>query len=214
MKVTLLCSDETHPINSYLQRWIEHTDKDLEAELVRQKNAALGGDILFLISCSEIVTATDRGRYRHTLVLHASDLPAGRGWSPHVWEISQGATFITLSLLEAAESVDSGKIWKKMQIPVPEHAIWDEINELLFEAEVLLIDFAIKNAHSISPMPQSDNSEATYNPRRTPRDSMIDPNKCIAEQFNLIRVCDPNRFPAYFMLHGKKYILKVEKRNE
>jgi methionyl-tRNA formyltransferase len=56
----------------------------------------------------------DRAKYDSSLVLHASDLPAGRGWSPHIWAITNGAESVTLSLLEAEDQVDSGRIWKKM----------------------------------------------------------------------------------------------------
>jgi methionyl-tRNA formyltransferase len=48
---------------------------------------------------------------------------------------------------------------------------------------------------------------------RTPKDSCIDPHRTIAEQFDLIRVCDPIRFPAFFEYRGQKYALKLEKLN-
>lgn len=215
MKVTLLCSDAKHPVNAYLEKWVaEKRSSSLTVELVRRKSEATGGDLLFLISCSEIVKAEDRARYAATLVLHASDLPQGRGWSPHIWELSQGAKGITLSLLEAEDKVDSGRIWKKKYIPVPKHALWNEINHLLFQAEIELIDFAIDNFRSITPQPQPLDTVATYHPRRTPADSEIDPCKSIAEQFDLIRVCDPNRFPAYFVHRGQRYLLKVEKSDD
>lgn len=214
MKVTLLCSDAKHPVNPYLEKWIKEKRSFLTVELVRRKSEAAGGDLLFLISCSEIVTAKDRARYAATLVLHASDLPQGRGWSPHIWELSQGAEGITLSLLEAEDKVDSGRIWKKKYIPVPKHALWNEINHHLFQAEIELIDFAIDNFGSITPQPQPLDTVATYHPRRTPADSEIDPSKSIAEQFDLIRVCDPNRFPAYFVHRGQRYLLKVEKSDD
>ena len=35
------------------------------------------GDILFLISCLEIIKADLRSRFKHTLVIHESDLPHG-----------------------------------------------------------------------------------------------------------------------------------------
>jgi methionyl-tRNA formyltransferase len=60
---------------------------------------------------------------------------------------------------------------------------------------------------------QNIDSGATYYPRRTPKDSEIDVFKTIAEQFDMIRVCDPNRFPAYFEFMGQRYILKLEKSN-
>lgn len=182
-----------------------------QMELVRKKSELSGGDILFLISCSEIVGSADRSAYRATLVLHASDLPRGRGWSPHIWRLIEGADEITLSLLEAEDKVDSGRIWKKLKFPVPKHALWDEINTRLFEAEIELIDFAVSEFEQVCPTVQDASIEASYYPRRTPADSQIDTSQSIASQFDRIRVCDPNRFPAFFELHGKKYKLILER---
>lgn len=214
MKITLLCSDAMHPVNSYLERWIAGVGNHLQVELVREKKFADGGDILFLVSCSEIIEKPERERYSACLVLHASDLPKGRGWSPHVWEIGAGAEFITLSLLEAEDKVDSGRVWKKIDLQVPKHALWNEINEILFQAELELIEFAISQFSDMKPESQQDDSDAIYYRRRNLEDSEIDPFKTIAEQFDTIRVCDPNRFPAYFELLGKRYLLKLEKSDD
>jgi methionyl-tRNA formyltransferase len=143
--------------------------------------------------------------------LHASDLPHGRGWSPHVWEIIRGATEITLSLIEADDKVDSGKIWKKSTFSVPKHALWNEINHALFQAEIELIDHAIRNFKNICPVEQVQDIEATYNRRRVPEDSRINPSESIVSQFDLIRVCDPGRFPAFFELYGQRYKILLEK---
>ena len=182
-----------------------------EVKLARNKRELEGGDILFLISCTEIVTAADRAAYCATLVLHASDLPRGRGWSPHIWQLVEGADEITLSLLEAEDKVDSGRIWKKIKLFIPKHALWNEINDLLFASEIELIEFALKEFKRVSPARQDTSIEVSYYPRRTPADSQIDPLQSISSQFDKIRVCDPNRFPAFFMLHGKKYKIILEK---
>jgi methionyl-tRNA formyltransferase len=185
-----------------------------KVDIVQKKSQLSGGDIVFLISCSEIMNASDRAKYKACLVLHASDLPKGRGWSPHIWELMHGAKAITLSMLEVEDKVDSGRIWRKTNISVPKHALWDEINHLLFTAEVELIDYAVQNFALVTPQNQMETELPTYYPKRTPQDSQIDPNKSISEQFDLIRVCDPNRFPAFFEHFGKRYILKLEKTNE
>lgn len=211
MRISLLCSDEQHPVNEYLKRWMAAQHGVHQVELVRKKGELSGGDILFLISCAEIVGATDRSAYRATLVLHASDLPRGRGWSPYIWQLIEGADEITLSLLEAEDKVDSGRIWKKLNFPIPKHALWDEINAHLFDAEIKLIDFAVNEFEQIRPTAQDPSIEPSYYPRRTPADSQVDPLQSIASQFDRIRVCDPNRFPAFFELHGKKYKLILEK---
>jgi len=214
MKITLLCSDQDHPVNAYLLPWMQAQSGIHNVELVQEKAQLKGGDVLFLISCSEIINASDRSRYQASLVLHASDLPKGRGWSPHIWELVQGAEFITLTLLEAEDSVDSGKIWSKTRINIPKCAVWDEINHLLFTAEVQLINHAVRNFGRLKPMAQTGIEQATYFPKRSPQNSLLDANKSIAEQFDLIRVCDPNRFPAYFEHLGQRYILKLEKSDE
>ncbi len=211
MLISLLCSDEQHPVNEYLKRWISVQQGVHQVELVRRKSELSGGDILFLISCSEIVGQTDRSSYRVALVLHASDLPRGRGWSPHIWQLIEGADEIILSLLEAEDKVDSGRIWKKHKFSVPKHALWDEINARLFEAEIELIDFAVSKFEHVLPTPQDPTIEPSYYPARIPADSQIDASQSISSQFDRIRVCDPNRFPAFFELRGKKYKLILEK---
>lgn len=214
LKVTLLCSDVNHPVNDHLIRWMQRSCKGIDIALIRKRKDLSGGDILFLISCSEIVTPDDRAAYRVCLVLHASDLPYGRGWSPHIWQIIDGAQEITLTLLEAEDQVDSGKIWTQIKIPVPKHALSHEINERLFDAEINLIDFAIKNFATITPKEQNPAISPTYYPRRTPTDSQLDPGQSIASQFDKIRVCDPVRFPAFFEIHGHRYKIRLEKLNE
>lgn len=214
MKITLLVSDPNHPVNAYLKLWMNAQQGVHDVELLHSKSQLSGGELLFLVSCSEIIKDTDRRKFEATLVLHASDLPKGRGWSPHIWEIVTGAEHITLSLLEAEDKVDSGKIWAKRQIPVPKDALWGEINHLLFTAEIELIDLAVKQFGQLTPVLQPNANEATYYPKRTPKDSQLDPNKTIAEQFNRIRVCDPNRFPAFFEIYGKKYKLTLEKLDD
>jgi len=214
MKITLLCSDLQHPVNAYLKSWALAQAGTHKVEIIQSKDQIKGGDMLFLISCSEIIAASERWQYKFCLVLHASDLPKGRGWSPYIWEIARGAEFITLCLLEVESKIDSGRIWKKISIIVPKDALWNEINHLLFTAEVEMIDYAVQHFAKVQPQTQVNTDQATYFPKRTPTDSKIDVNKSIAEQFNLIRVCDPKRFPAHFDHLGKRYILKLEKLNE
>ncbi len=100
---------------------------------------------------------------------------------------------------------------KRLLYEIPRSALWDEINDLLFAAEIQLIEFAIQNFENLQKYPQNSNIEATYYPKRSPKDSEIDPNKPISEQFDLIRVCDPNRFPAHFHYRGVAYKIILEK---
>jgi len=213
MKITILNTSEEHPINSWLKVWVKKYQATHEIQLLRSKKELVEGDILFLISCSEIISKHDRAKFKKTLVIHASDLPKGRGWSPHIWEIVSGAELITISLLEAVDKVDSGDIWKKIKINIPKTALYKEINQFIFKAELELMDFAVEKFTQIIPTKQPE-IESSYWPKRMPKDSEIDIYKSIDEQFDLIRVSDQERFPAFFYKNGKKFKLKVEKVDE
>lgn len=214
MRISILCSSDEHPINVHLERWIVEHAPLHEIELVRRKKELNGGDILFLISSGEIITLAERNRYKKTLVIHASDVPRGRGWSPHIWEIISGAEMITVSMLEAEDMVDSGAVWKKIRIPIPKHFLWNEINDKLFNAEIELISFAVDNFSNTSPQFQDSGIQPNYYRKRKPEDSRIDIDRSIACQFDLIRVCDPNRFPAFFEIHGHRYKITLEKYDD
>jgi methionyl-tRNA formyltransferase len=195
MNITILNTMADHPVNTWLEKWMEKHQINHNIDLLRSKNDLVGGDILFLISCSELISKQNRAKFKKTLVIHASDLPIGRGWSPHIWEIINGAEQITLSLLEAEDKVDSGDIWTKVKVKVPKAALYNQINVLIFDAELELMDFAVAKFYDIDPRKQFDDSP-TYWPKRTPKDSEIDIQKSISGQFDLIRVCDPERFPT------------------
>jgi methionyl-tRNA formyltransferase len=214
MKITVVCSDPRHPVHAVLVRWVESQRALHEVSLVQKASEIGNGTLLLLVSCGEKIGPSVLARFNHCLVLHASDVPEGRGWSPHVWAIAGGAASIVVTLLEAADPVDSGRIWKQSVIAIAPHLLWDEINELLFDAELALMDFAVQSSGSVVPCEQRAAGSNSYLRKRTPEDSRIDPNASIASQFNLIRVCDPLRFPAFFELHGHKYRLVLEKMHE
>ena len=210
MRISILCSSKNHPIYPYLERWEDKQSSAHQVDLLHNKEDLSSGDILFLVSCNEIIKKELRKRFSFSLVIHASDLPDVKGWSPHIWQILEGKNEICVSLIEAEEPIDSGDIWKQEIIKVNEHELYDEINDLLFKVELKLMDFAVDNYKAINPVPQ-EKREGSYFRKRTPVDSEIDPNKTISEQFDLIRVSDPERFPAFFKLHGFTYEIAIKK---
>jgi len=214
MKISVICSSRSHPIFPYLQRWTrENMDQQHEVMLVDSIDALSGGDILFLISCSEIVGQSVRSKYGASLVIHASDLPRGRGWSPHIWQILEGKNRIKVSLIEAEDKIDTGNIWSQAELILEGHELYDEINDMLFTIELSLMDYAVSNFRKPVCIRQNK-SLSTYYRKRKPEDSRIDPDRPISEQFDLIRVSDPDRYPTFFDFRGKRYKLILIKHQE
>ena len=52
--------------------------------------------------------ATILALHKNNLVIHASDLPQGKGWSPMPWQIAEGRNDIVFTLFEAVAGVDAG----------------------------------------------------------------------------------------------------------
>lgn len=211
MKIDLLCSSPDHPVIPWLEAWRGQQASSDTVVLLHEADQLAGGDVLFLISCTEIIAPERRNLYRHVVVLHASDLPKGRGWSPHVWAIIEGARAITVSAIDAAGKVDCGDVWAKRNFDVAPHALYDEINVALFDTELKLMDDVVGMVRrGERPVPQPA-IEPTYHRRRTPADSEIDPDSSIAQQFDRMRVCDPERYPAFFHMHGHVYEIRLRK---
>lgn len=210
MKIDVLCSSQDHPVVPHLEAWCK-ARADHDAQLHFDLDSLRGGDILFLISCATLIGSEIRQKYRHTLVLHASDLPKGRGWSPHIWEVIGGADAIVLSMLDAEDAVDTGAIWAKLHLDIPRSALFDDINAILFEGETALMSKALDMVENgEAPVVQND-EDASYWPKRTPADSEIDPNQSIAAQFDALRVADPERYPAFFVYRGARYHISLRR---
>lgn len=210
MRIHLFTSSTTHPVYEYLVDWARRVAGTHDVLVTIDRNDLTGADALFMISAGEIIRADVRSRYRNTVVIHPSDLPRGRGWSPQVWAVVEGAREIVVTAIEAVDKVDAGPVWGKLRVPVEPHELVDEIHDKVFRAELALMDDVIAHLADRAPVPQPAEG-ASYYRKRTPEDSRVDPERSIAAQFDLLRICDPDRYPAFFDLHGHRYAIRLTK---
>jgi methionyl-tRNA formyltransferase len=207
MKIDVVISDRRHPLWPAVADWAAERPAHQIAILDKLTDAN-GGDCLVMVACHEVARPATRSRYGRCFVTHASDLPEGRGWSPVIWDILQGKDRIVLSLIEAADPVDSGAIFQKFDAPVKPTDLHDDINKTLSRLVIRALDFVLQNPDAT---PQRQEGEASWYRRRGPDDSRLDPSQSIASQFNLLRVCDPSRFPAFFELFGERFEVVIRK---
>ncbi len=169
------------------------------------------GDVAFFLSCEQIISKELRDRNVHNLVIHASALPHGKGWSPLTWQILEGKSEIPLTLFEAADNVDAGEIYMTSSIHLEGHELIEEIREREGAAIVDLALAFVDAYPEVSGTPQEGGE--TFYARRTPKDSELDPHKSLVELFDQLRVADNERYPAFFEHKGHTYILKINKRD-
>lgn len=196
--------------NSWLIPYAKKLNKNLiqfghESSLIFKHDQVKKGDILCLLACEKIFEKLDLNK--HNLVVHESDLPEGKGWSPLTWQILEGKNKIPVTLFEAEAELDAGTIYGQKIIELAGTELLPEIKHKQGLATLdLILDFVEKFPNNKG---KDQEGESSFYPKRTPKDSELDPFKTIADQFELMRVCDNERYPAYFNFRNKKYTIKI-----
>lgn len=193
----------------FAQGLYEDLAKDHDVFFCKSPSEVTDGECAFFLSCERLVKREILNKNKHNIVVHASQLPQGKGWSPLTWQILEGKNEIPLTLFEAVEKVDSGAVYLVDVVSFEGHELADEMREKMGNKILEMVKKFVSIYPSINGEEQK--GEETFYPRRNLKDSELDVNKTVAEQFNLLRVVDNERYPAFFYHLGHKYILKIYK---
>jgi methionyl-tRNA formyltransferase len=208
MNITILTDNP----DSWIIPYVEDLKKDLfehNVTHVFKTSDIIGGDIMLVLSCETILKAEYLKLHKSNVVVHPSKVPLGKGWSPLAWQVLEGCNDIPVSLFEAVEAVDAGDVYIVDYIKLEGYELNEEIKHQQGLLTMKMVKKYINEFDSMIGIPQS--GEETFYPRRRQKENELDINKTIAEQFNLFRVVDNERYPAHFHLNGKTYILKIYK---
>jgi methionyl-tRNA formyltransferase len=211
MKIQILCDNPTSWIIPYAKQLVELIQgKGVDCNLLHDPAAVKEGDVLALLSCEQIFKNLHLNRYN--LVVHESALPQGKGWSPLTWQVLEGKTKIPITLFEAAENVDAGEIYLVDNIELEGTELVEDLRKKQGEKTINLILQFLEMYPDIKGKKQEGAS--TFYLKRGPKNSELNVNQTLAEQFNLLRVCDNEKYPAFFYYQGKKYKIKIEHYEE
>jgi len=207
-----IVSDASSWINPYLQAFlIELRELGHSVNLVHDPADLADGDCAFFLSCSRLVGDKILQRNVHNLVVHESALPEGRGWSPLTWQIIEGKNTIPITLFEAMEKVDSGPIYIQDAMHFSGAELVAELRAVQGGKTIGLCREFIASYPEIIAKRTSQAAGGSYYRRRLPIDSQLDPDSTIRNQFNLLRVVDNDRYPAFFEIGGIRYFLKINR---
>ncbi len=209
LKITILVDNPKSWLVTYALQIQDKLSMSHDVSFCNMADNVEQGDILFLLGCTSIIKPEILKRNRYNFVVHESDLPKGRGWSPVSWQVVEGKNKIPIMLIEAAEAVDSGDIYLRDYFSLDGTELLGEIKEKQGKKTVeLVLDF-MKTWPDITPVSQKGSPQ--YYRRRTMEDNRLEIDKSISENFKYLRVADNEKFPAWFEIKGQKYILKIEK---
>lgn len=198
-------------INDYLPDFVvDLVSRDYPVEWTDSIDDASDlSDICFFLGYDKVVKKTCLDKSSVNLVVHESDLPKGRGWSPVTWQILEGKSEIVICLIEANEKVDAGRIFNKLTVNFEGCELVSEIRSKQYQGTVALIDMFLTRYPESLKQAVGQSGTATYYTRRVPSESKIDPYANLSSQFNIFRVSDNESYPVTFELEGKKFMLKI-----
>lgn len=211
LSITIV-SDHDSWINNYIPKFISSLEKiGHNINWVNDISKVGAGDICLLLGCSQIMKKTIMNKNNNNLVVHESDLPKGKGWSPMTWQILEGKNRIPISLFEIDEKIDGGVIYLKEKMLFNGYELIDEIRNTQAKYSFKLCKKFVLEYPKILKLSKPQKGASSYYKRRGKKDSILDSQKSIEEQFNLLRVVDNDNYPAYFEIKGHRYKIKIEK---
>ena len=104
------------------------------------------------------------------------------------------------------------KIDIQENVKVKDHELNEDIRRRQALKTIEIINKFLKNRGKIKPVLQK--GKITFLKKRLPKDSFLDINKTLKSQFNLLRIVDNKRYPAFFYNKKTKYILKIFKETK
>lgn len=174
----------------------------------KQEDIQENNNILFLLSCVKLVSEETLKKSDTNIVVHASDLPRGKGFSPLQWQIREGKASIVLTLFEATKEVDAGNVYSKATVLFTGTELLTELRKKMALKTVEMCQSYILNLSDMQSQPQV--GDETFYRRLKNEDDELDVDKTICELMNQIRSSDFEKYPPYFRYQGRKYYMRIE----
>ena len=166
-------------------------------------------DVIFVLSFFRLIPSHLIKKHPLFLAVHESALPQGKGWAPLFWQILEGKKRIPFCLFQVNGKLDSGDFLLKEYVTFQGGELEEEIREIQATKTIQMCFKFLKLKNKLNPRKQSGKS--TFYRRRSPKDSQLSLGKSLREQFDLLRICNNEKYPAHFFSRGHKYILKIQK---
>lgn len=214
MKIQILISKNSWATN--FEKQIKNNLKKFSKKIIfnnNHKKIRKNFDINIIFSYFKKIPKNYLNKSKFNLIPHESALPKGKGMSPLTWQVINGNKFIIFSLIEATSKIDSGEIYFQKKVQIDKTKIFKEIKDIQFKTNISLILKFLNYYKKFKKKPKSksQNGKSTFYKTRRPSDSKININKSLVSQLNLLRACDFQNYPAFFVFKNTKFLLKLDK---
>ena len=208
IKVAYLLDNTNNWIEKHLKKsTLVKKNKKYSFKIFTNHRRIQNYQIVFILNYTKILKSNFLKKNALNLVIHASDLPKGKGFAPLQWQILEKKNKINICLFEAVKKLDSGRIFFKNYLILKGTELYDEIRYLEAKAIIRMIKIFLKKYPNLISKKQKGKS--TFYKRRNPSDSELNINIPIKKLFNQMRIANNEKWPSFFYFKNKKYLIKI-----
>ena len=199
--------------NLWFEKQLRNFDFKLKKKYIfkitKNKKNIRNQNIVFPISYTKILPESFLKKNELVIIVHTSELPKDKGFSPLQYQILKNNNKIYMSLIKATKEVDAGPVYFQDYFILDGTELYDEIRYIQGLQILKIIKKFLLNYPNLSSVKKS--GKGNFNKKRYPQDSKLNINKTIREQFNHLRINSNKLHPSFFYFRGKKYIIKIFK---
>lgn len=162
------------------------------------------GSGVYNILSKEIITTPTYGCY----FIHESPLPEGRGHAPIQWTIENNRPNFTLSLFKVLPGVDDGGIVYQHNVGIDNFDSVNTIEKKRQQGIIECFNVFLEELKEGIIVIRKQTGKSSYYKKRSPQDSKLTSITNLSQFWQELRMCDNEKYPAFFELEGKKIFLK------
>jgi len=178
-------------------------------KISKNTNNIKNQNIVFPLSYTKILPESFLQKNELVLIAHSSKLPKDKGFASLQYQILKNKRKVYISLIKAEKEVDAGPIYYQNSFMLDGTELSDEIRYIQGLQILKIINKFLIKYPNVKSKKQSGKSN--FNKRRYSKDSELNVNKTIKQQFNHLRINDNELYPSFFYFKGQKYIIKIFK---
>jgi len=208
IKVAYLLDNTNSWIKKYLKKsTLIKKNKKYSSKIFTNYRRIENYEIVFILNYTKILKPNFLKKNALNLIIHASDLPKGKGFAPLQWQILEKKNKISICLFEAVQKFDSGRIFAKDHLILKGTELYDEIRYHEAKVIIRMIKIFLKKYPNVISKKQTGKS--TFYKKRNPNDSELNINIPIKKLFNQMRIANNEKWPSFFYFKNKKFIIKI-----
>jgi|TARA_B110000037_G_scaffold188986_1_gene220843 methionyl-tRNA formyltransferase len=201
--------------NTWIEKYILRNkfyeiSKKYDLKIKYKININEKAEMLFLLGYTSKFKTSKYKKIKNFFLVHESNLPIGRGWSPVKYQLLANKSKIKCCLISCEDPIDSGDIYETGTLNIDKTDLYDDIKIKQYKVTINLITRLIKKYPNIKSKKQK--GKATWYKKLSSDDDKLNFNESISSQFNKIRSTDYHNYQNYFFINNKKFYLRISKK--